>query len=197
MLTAYHVSDIKTFLESQSNELQKYTERKSELERMIQYHQNIQTHRTIPRKFKPSSVPTSAQPNTTLVDDFNQKYETLFFSHLNKVISANLVSLEVTKSAIENVLMQTENHLSSAQIPSLTLTQLYEEFLANNHVTNHTPLPVLQAKLTKSAADQRSDATPNKKRKRKRDRDQEQDASETKRSKSFLFQGPLLPQIPP
>ena len=32
-------------------------------------------------------------------------------------------------------------------MPPQLLTEIYHKFLADNHVTNHTPLPILQIKL--------------------------------------------------
>ena len=107
----------------------------------------MKTYRVIPRKFKPPSVPTTTNPDTQLTDDFNQKYEELFFNHLDKILMNDSLTLELTKSRIDNILAQTETYLSSLQISPQTLSDLYHQFLSTNHIADHTPLPVLQTKL--------------------------------------------------
>ena len=141
----------------------------------------MKTYRTIPRKFKPPSVPTTTNPDTQLMDDFNQKYEELFFNHLDKILTNDNLTLELTKSRIDNILAQTEIYLSSLQVSPQTLSDLYHQFLTTNHITDHTPLPVLQAKLpaTTTTTDQKTTLG-------KRGREDEHPNS----SKRFLLQGP-------
>ena len=114
---------------------------------MIQYHCSVLRYRTIPRKFRPSTTPVTVLPNPTLTNEFTQKYEQLFLEHVEKIVTSNSISLEITKAAINNILSQTETYLSSVSVPPQILTEIYYKFLAENHMTNHTPLPVLQAKL--------------------------------------------------
>lgn len=114
---------------------------------MIQYHRNIQTYKTIPRKFKPPTVTTTVQPKANLIDDFNKKYDKLFFEYLQKIISHNNITLVLTKAALENIVTQTEIYLCSLQLPKELLTVLYHKFLTDNHITNYYPLPTLQCKL--------------------------------------------------
>ena len=111
------------------------------------YHDMKMFH-TIPRKFKPQKVMTTIQPNSTLTTDFEQKYERLFFEHLDKIITSDNITLELTNAAIQNIMAQTETYLASLQAPPQTVTQLYQTFLANNHITDREPLPILQKKLT-------------------------------------------------
>ena len=143
----YGLLAVHLFLAENTKEIQICQQRKQELERTIQYHENMKMYKTIPRKFKPPNVPTTMKPNIPLTDDFNRKYEKLFFDHLDKVITNDTLTLELTKSRIDNILTQTETYLSSLQISPHTLSDLYHQFLTNNHITHHTPLPVLQAKL--------------------------------------------------
>ena len=83
-----------------------------------------------------------------LMTDFEQKYERLFFEHLDKVITSDNITLELTNAAIQNILAQTETYLASLQAAPQTVTQLYQTFLTNNHITDREPLPMLQRKLT-------------------------------------------------
>ena len=71
----------------------------------------------------------------------------MFFEHIERVITSDSISMEIAEAAISSILSQTETHLSSTSMPPQLLTEIYHKFLADNHVTNHTPLPILQTKL--------------------------------------------------
>ena len=66
---------------------------------------------TIPRKYKPQVVMTTALSNSTLTTDFEQKYEQLFFEHLDKIITSDNITLELTNATIQSILAQTETYL--------------------------------------------------------------------------------------
>ena len=72
---------------------------------------------------------TMVQSNSMLMADFEQKYERLFFEHLDKVITRDNITLELTNAAIQNILAQTETYLASLQAAPQTVTQLYQTFL--------------------------------------------------------------------
>ena len=148
----------------------------------------MKTYRTIPRKFKPPSVPTTTNPDIQLTDDFNRKYEELFFNHLDKILMNDSLTFKLIKLRIDNILAQTETYLSSVQTSPQTLSDLYHQFLTINHITDHTPLPVLQAKLptTNTTTDQKTTLG-------KRQREDEHPNS----SKHFLLQGSHPPPQPP
>ena len=83
---------------------------------------------------------TAIQLNSMLTADFEQKYEQLFFKHLDKIITSDNITLELTNAAIQSILAQTETYLASLQAPSQEVTQLYQTFLTSNHMTgNHSP----------------------------------------------------------
>ena len=111
--------------------------------------------------------------------------------------------MEIAEAAISSILSQTETHLSSTSMPPQLLTEIYHKFLADNHVTNHTPLPILQTKLqalemitppTSNPSSSITEKMPklNKKRKQK-----EVHPKGEKKSKYFLSQGPYPPPKPP
>lgn len=179
------LSATQSFLDEQTRELNKCKQQQKEIERNIRYHQNMKTYRTIPRKYKPSGVPTTMNPKTQLTDDFNQKYEELFFNHLDKILMNDSLTLELTKTRIDNILKQTETYLSSLKVSAQTLSTLYHQFLTVNHITDHTPLPILQAKLPTT-----TDLTTTL---GKRQRNKEHPTG----SKHFLWQGPHSPPEPP
>lgn len=171
--------------------------------------------KTIPRRYKPPKTLTTVQHNSTLATDFEQKYETLFFQHLDKVITNDNITLELTNAATLNILAQTETYLASLPITPQPLTELYKTFLHNCHMTDRQPLPVLQRKLTTNKfttdipkpSDQRplptqatpSTSTNNKNRKRKRTDQHPAGKKQNKQQSNhhFLYQGPLQPPKPP
>ena len=63
------------------------------------------TYRTIPKKYKPPPISTTVKSNTGLTDEFS---ETVFFAHLGKVVSGNKVDPQLTETAMEEVISQTE-----------------------------------------------------------------------------------------
>ena len=149
-------------------------------------------------------------PNPILTDEFTKKYEQLFFEHVERVITSDNISLELNKAAITSVLSQTETYLSSLSTPPQTLTEIYYNFLSENHVIDHTPLPVLQIKLqthevtntpphsnlSVPTTDMHVSPKQNKRPNRKRKQKQSHPRSE-KKSKHFLSQGPHPPFKPP
>ena len=47
----------------------------------------MKIYRTIPRTFKLPVVPKTVKPNDTLDNEFRQWYETLFFEHLDRIMT--------------------------------------------------------------------------------------------------------------
>lgn len=129
-----------------------------------------------------------------LTDDFNRKYERLFFDHLDKVIKADTITLELTKSRKDSILAQTETYLSTLPVSPQTLSDLYQHFLTMNKITDHTPLPVLQAKLPSITTNPKTQPTTTSSNTTlgKRQREEEHPNS----SKYFLLQGPRPPLQP-
>ena len=187
-----------------SEELLVYREKHNQLEKTIQQQEDMLTYNTIPKKYKPQTVLSTIQPNDKLTDDFNRKYETLFFNHLHNVLTNNKIAFETTKSTTDKILAQTETYLSSTQVPSQTITEIYHNFLTTNKITNHKPLPILQNKLSQTSThsnptpnhNQDTDIKPKKRRTKKRKQPIEQPNSD-KKSKSFLSPGPQCPLKPP
>ena len=110
--------------------------------------------------------------------------------------------MEIAETAISSILSQTETHLSSTSMPPQLLTEIYHKFLADNHVTNHTPLPILQTKLqalemitppTSNPSSSITEKMPKLNKKRK----QKVHPKGEKKSKYFLSQGPYPSPKPP
>ena len=161
---------------------------------MILYH-------TIPKKFKPPSIPTTVKSNSTLSDDFSRQYESIFFSHLNKVLTNDKVDLELTKAAMENIIANTETYLCSLEVPAQVRADLHHQFLTTNQITSHRPLPTLLRKLPQDTTSLNptqplSLDTAETPLLGKRKRDDQQQKS-TKKCRHFLSLGSQQPPTPP
>lgn len=64
------------------------------------------------------------------------------------MITNDNITLELTNATIQSIFIQTETYLASLQAPPETITELYQTFLAQNHITDREPLPILQRVLT-------------------------------------------------
>jgi hypothetical protein len=79
--------------------------------------------------------------------EFRQKYNELFFQQLQKVITNNTIELKLLESRLATILTQTECHLSTLPLAPNQIEIMYKEFLLENGIVDHTPLPELQSKL--------------------------------------------------
>ena len=181
----------------------------------LKNHHDLKATRTIPRRYKPPKILTSVRHNSTLSTDFEQNYEALFFQHLDKVITNDNVTLELTNAATSNILAQTETYLASLHLTPQSLTELYKSFLHSCQLTDRQPLPVLLAKLTtneitrdipKPSTESDQQLTPqpkpntgkgNRKRKRKGTEQHPTGKKHSKQQIHFLSQGQLHPLMPP
>lgn len=168
---------------------------------------------TIPRKYKPQVVMTTVRSNSTLTTDFEQKYERLFFEHLDKIITSDNITLELTNATIQSILAQTETYLASLQAPPQEVTQLYQTFLASNHITDREPLPILQRKLTTNSTTpmpnpptkptlsqppaSSADTLPGHNKRKRKWKHQQPPSKKQKKQAHFLSQSPTPPPAPP
>ena len=71
-------------------------------------------------------VPTTVNPNESLIADFNKKYEDLFFKHLERVITNNNITLQIHKARVNNVLSQFDQYLHDLKTTPQHKRQLYD-----------------------------------------------------------------------
>ena len=64
-----------------SKEYQIHKVQIQKIEHAIKQHEDMMRYRTISKLYRPR-VPTTVNPNESLIADFNKKYEDLFFKHL-------------------------------------------------------------------------------------------------------------------
>ena len=166
-----------SFLSKQSEAYQRHLRAIRTLEKTLHQQQEVKQFQTIPKKHNPIPLETA---DATLTTKFNQQYKQLFFQHLNEVITSNTVHLQLHKVNLASILAQTERHLSSLNSSHENITQLYQQFLAENSITDHIPIPTLQAILNPTPASN----TQRRRRMRKRKRDQQPPATkQTKQDK--------------
>lgn len=138
---------MEVFLVNQTTECQKHRKHVEELERTLQHQRRILTEKSIPKIYTPKQLQTS---NNQLTEKFMQDYGDLFFQHLNKVIESNTISLELHKAALNSVIMQTEQKLVSSQLQTDEKVKRYYEFMSDNNIQEHIPIPALQVLINQN-----------------------------------------------
>ena len=145
IITYIHIKllsmSVTTFQSSQSAEYQHHVSQVTTLTTTLTHQQNIQTYKTIPKPYQPRPLKTS---DPSLAQQFTQEYHDLFFKHLEKVIMNNQIKLELHKSALTSIIVQTEMHISRLSLPAHEMKALYDSFLLENHIENRIPIPELQ-----------------------------------------------------
>ena len=189
-------ASIEVFIQTQSIEYQKYVAKSRDLESTIQHQQSLLNQRIVPNVYRPKLLRTT---NSHLTEEFNEKYDRLFTEHLNKVLTSNIINLELQKAAVTSIITQTEHHLCSSSLSQDDIKTIYYKFLSSNNIHNHTAIPELQAKLSEIPPKYTSPTHIRKRRRQKRkNQSQQPEAIKAKKiSNSFLSQGPAKPHPPP
>ena len=131
------------------------------LEITVHHQQILLDQRVIPNSYHPKTLKTN---NTALQEEF-KKYEMLFMDHLNKVLTSNIISLQMHKATLTSIILQTKQ-LSTSPLPKEKIKQVYQKFLSVNNINHHTT-PELQRKLAEESQPQTSSShNPNRKRRR-------------------------------
>lgn len=138
--------DAITFLQTQSTDYQQHLSQVTELTATLKLQHNMETLKTIPKKYQPRHLKAS---DASLTEEFRKEYSELFFKHLKKVITNNQIALQLHTSALTSIIVQTEGYLSKSPLPSAEI--LYHKFLRENHINGRTPIPELQRKLQGTA----------------------------------------------
>ena len=133
-----------------------------QLKTTINEQAKIKNGNEVPQKYLPQTLHSTQQD---LTQTFLSQYKHMFQVHLERVIYANKKQLLKMKNELESILVQTDRQLMSLDVPNATLSSFYEKFLRDIEVSDHVPLPELNAKLTKSEFQNKS---PSWKRKQRR-----------------------------
>lgn len=132
-----------SFLQVQTEEYQGHATRLLDLKLALEHQQTIQSNKTIPKQYQPKQLKTF---DSTLSQEFNQKYSTLFFQQLDRVITSNTIKLKLTECTM-SIVTQTELYLSRLTLSTQDICSLYDKFLSDCQISHHTPIPQLQAKV--------------------------------------------------
>ena len=141
-----------SFLEAQSKEYQGCLKHIQDLTVTLEHQRNIQISQIIPKKTSKSS----------LTEEFDQKFQELFFQHLSKVITSNTIKLQILEANAITIITQTEKYLSSLPLSLEQLRSIHSKFVSDNSLEHHTLIPALQSKLHSSQP--RSNTGQNKRR---------------------------------
>ena len=97
--------DPSTFLQTQSIEYQHHLSQLMELTTTVEHQLAIQSHKSIPKQYQPPHLKAS---DVSLTEEFTSEYRQLFFRHLEKVITSNQIKIELHKSTLTSIIIQTE-----------------------------------------------------------------------------------------
>ena len=151
--------DIHQFLEQQSKEYKSHLENRNKLESAIKYHHQIKVSRMIPRQFKPKILNPVSRA-VSLQEEFEKEYNTLFFNHLDKVITQNQVSKELEEGVLQAIINQTIQQLSQLDKPLSEIQQLYHAFIQNNNIPEENIPVELKTKIQISTVVTHNTAVP-------------------------------------
>ena len=104
-----------SFLQAQTKEYQGHTTRLEELNLALEHQQTIQSNKIIPKQYQPKQLKTF---DSALSEEFNQKYSTIFFQQLDKVITSNTIKAKLTECTLTSIVTQTEQYLSRLALPT-------------------------------------------------------------------------------
>ena len=119
----------------------------TKVELTLSFQHNIRNYQTIPKQYLPFSFLSIPGDNTSLTDDFKQKYHHLFFEHLNQVITCNTIAQELEEARLRSIISHTEQYLATINTPPTTIAHLHQKFLAENKIAHHIIHPDLQRVL--------------------------------------------------
>ena len=186
-----------SFLQVQTEEYQGHATRLMDLKLALEHQQTIQSNKAIPKQYQPKQLKTF---DSKLSQEFNQKYSTLFFQQLDRVITSNTIKLKLTECTMTSIVTQTELYLSRLTLSTQDICSLYDKFLSDCQITHHTPIPQLQVKVHQKKVPSTCTSSISSKRRRPKRKTTTPGPSSppTKRTKldHFLSPGPPQPQTP-
>ena len=95
-------------LETQYKAIKTLKQQINKLENTIKYQRRIQTGNHIPQKYAPKNYPESE--DLSLTQQFKKELRHTFYNHLETVINANNIALEIKRARMSN-LTQTAEHI--------------------------------------------------------------------------------------
>ena len=185
--------ELEVAMQSHTAEYQKHFAIIQDLEATVHNQQTLLDKKVIPNSYHPKTLKTN---NTTLQEEF-KKYETLFMDHLNKVLTSNIISLQMHEATLTSIILQAEQELSTSPLPKEKIKQVYQKFLSVNNIHHHTTTPELQRKLVEESQPQTLSNRKRRQQKRKCNIPHPQATKISKPSKPFLSKSPVQQHQPP
>lgn len=71
----------------------------------------------------------------------------MFFEHLDKTITNNIISLQLEEAHMKDVVSCTEVSLATAQVPTDVMADIYQKFIDDNEIQDHQLEPAFRAVL--------------------------------------------------
>lgn len=134
---------IEEFLQQQSQLYQHHLSMKSKTDKVLQHQHEIRLNKTIPKQYLPQKSLQLVLSNTTITSNYQQKYQELFFQHLDEVITNNTITLELEEAQMRQILSHTEKQLATLKATSATIAECYHQFTKTNNIQSHSIHPDL------------------------------------------------------
>lgn len=127
----------------------------AKLQTTICYQEKILYHKDIPKKYKPSQLPSVIDPKDQhLLTDFETEYNTTFLSHLRKILNANRLTLEIKQEKLNKLILEIEQHLANTHalqlVSAQTIAEIYQNLMTSLNIQNSCPSPALKQILALS-----------------------------------------------
>ena len=149
------------FLKEQCTQYQSHLLKQKKLNGTLHFQRNIKYYKSIPKQYlPPSSLEMPTNDNASLVAEFTQAYEDIFFLHLDKVITHNTISLELEESHLRNINTHVKKHLSRAGWPAKVMTELLTELFSESNIPHHIIEEALQRIMPATTTTGLPDLTP-------------------------------------
>ncbi len=81
---------------------------KTQLDNTIQHQEKIKKFHTLPKQYQPKKLAIAEPNDGKLRKKFEGNYKTIFFEHLQEVITANKITLELKTARLYSIVRNTE-----------------------------------------------------------------------------------------
>ena len=121
-----------------SQEYSSHLSQAKKIEHTLEQQTKMMTHRTIPKMYRPQ-VLTTINPLPSITEDFNKEFETIFFKHLERIMTNNNMALEIKRAHLSSILSQVDHHLINHNQSPDQVAHLYSRFIQENHIDREIP----------------------------------------------------------
>ena len=119
-------NNLKAIITNQKHQFVQMKQAITKLEKTLSRQQHLLNQQTIPNKYPPKERLLCY--DETVDSTFLNDYKNLFLHHLQKVVQANMILLEIKKANSQSILNTVEAALADSNEPLQTIRQMYYEF---------------------------------------------------------------------